>query len=240
MKTNNKTLFTGGSGLLGSEMKKIATDFLYPTRIELDITDPGSIEKFLKKNNVSKIIHAAAFTSPPKVEEDPTEAIEVNIVGTANIVQACIAHDITLVYISTDYVFDGSKGMYTEDDHLMPVNKYAWSKLGGEAAVHMYSKSLILRTTFGENEFPFPKAFEDQWTSRESVSRIAPMLLEAINTNSTGVIHVGGNRKSVLEYAKNVSPEKEIGTLSRNDVDVPIPKDTSLDVRKFHSLINGK
>lgn len=238
MKNKRKTIFTGGSGLLGSEVRKIAPDFLYPSQKELDVTNTKSIEKYLQDNAVEKIVHAAAFTDTTAVETDPIDAIEVNIIGSANIVKACSKNSLSLVYISTDYVFDGNKGMYTEDDHLMPVNKYAWSKLGGEAAVHMYNNSLIIRTTFGENEFPFPKAFQDQWTSRESVSSIAPLILEAIHTNTTGVIHVGGSRKSVYEYAKKISPEKEIGAMKRVDVDVPIPKDTSLDTSKFDSLRN--
>ena len=118
------------------------------------------------------VVHAAAFTSPPKVDKDPARALDVNIIGTANLVRLCMARGLRLIYISTDYVFRGDRGNYREDDSLYPVNKYAWSKLGGECAVRMYDNSLIVRTSFGPNVFPYEKAFADQWTSRESVERV--------------------------------------------------------------------
>ena len=87
-------------------------------------------------------MHGAAFTSPPKINENPKLALDVNIVGTANLVRACMERNIKILYISTDYVFKGDRGMYKEDDPVFPANKYAWSKLGGECAVRLYDNSL--------------------------------------------------------------------------------------------------
>src|SRR5437763_5036569 len=160
-------IFTGGTGLLGSEFKKIAPEFLYPGSVDFDVTNYPQMEQYAATHGCDQVVHAAAFTSPPLVDKDPVKAVEVNIVGTANVVKLCFKYGARLIYICTDYVFQGDKGGYVETDAVHPVNKYAWSKLGGECAVRLYDKSLIIRTTFGPNAFPFPKAFLDQWTSRE-------------------------------------------------------------------------
>jgi len=236
MANQQKIIFTGGSGLLGSEFRKILPNLQYPSSKEFNVTNYDRMRKFVESNGCELIIHAAAFTSPPLIDKDPLKAIEVNIVGTANVVKLCMEFDIRLIYISTDYVFRGDKGNYKENDPVYPVNKYAWSKLGGECAVRMYDKSLIIRTTFGPNDFPYDKAFVDQWTSRESVSVIAKKISRLIEKDITGVIHVGGRRKTVFEYAKSLDAAKDIGELSINDVAFDVPVDTSLSCDKYNEL----
>ena len=76
------------------------------------------MERWIDGRSIEVLIHGAAFTSPPKVDADPLRAIDVNIVGTANVVRLCMAHAIRLVYISTDYVFRGDRGQYREEDEL--------------------------------------------------------------------------------------------------------------------------
>ena len=71
-------------------------------------------------------------------------SIDLNIIGTANITKVCSDLGIKLIYFSTSYVYPGAKGNYKESDALLPINNYAWSKLGGESAVRMYKNSLIL------------------------------------------------------------------------------------------------
>jgi dTDP-4-dehydrorhamnose reductase len=159
-------------------------------------------------------------------------------VGTANVVRLCRKLNIKLIYICTDYVFSGDQGNYKEEDPVLPVNKYAWSKLGGECAVRLYDNSLIIRTSFGANEFPYEKAFVDQWTSRLTVREFAQKLIQLIDSDATGVVHVGGPRRTVFEYAKAISPEKAIGPLSLKDVSFVAPKDTSLNTSKFESIVN--
>jgi dTDP-4-dehydrorhamnose reductase len=234
----SKIIFTGGSGLLGSEFKKILPDIKYPSSKEFNVTDYAQMKAYLELNECDLVIHAAAFTSPPSIDEDPLKAIEVNIIGTANIVKLCIEFSARLIYICTDYVFKGDMGNYKEDDPVCPVNKYAWSKLGGECAARMYDKSLIIRTTFGPNVFPYEKAFIDQWTSRESVSIIARKISILIDKNITGVIHVGGKRKTVFEYAKSLDESRDIAELSINDVNFTVPVDTSLNCDKYKDIIS--
>jgi len=239
MMSRSKIILTGGSGLLGSEFKKIMPDIKYPSSKEFNVTNYSQMKEYVKVNGCELIIHAAAFTSPPLVDKDPLKALEVNIIGTTNVTKLCMEFDARLIYISTDYVFKGDKGNYKETDPVYPVNKYAWSKLGGECAARMYDKSLIVRTSFGPNVFPYSKAFTDQWTSRESVSIIAHKISKLIDKDVTGIIHVGTSRRTVFEYAKSLDQTKDIGKLSIKDVAFTVPVDTSLNCGRYDELIKG-
>lgn len=229
-------IFTGGSGLLGSEFKKIAPEFLYPTSDEFDVTNFSQMEQYAQRHGCNQVIHAAAFTSPPLVDKNPGEAMETNIIGTANVVKLCMKFAARLIYVSTDYVFQGDKGEYRETDALNPVNKYAWSKLGGECAVRMYDRALIVRTSFGPNHFPYERAFADQWTSRQAVSVFARKLLVLATADVNGVLHVGGQRQTVLDYARSLDPSKSIGALSIKDVPFKVPVDTSLNCDRYQKI----
>jgi dTDP-4-dehydrorhamnose reductase len=234
-----RIIFTGGSGLLGSEFKKIRPDIDYPASKQFNVTDYNQMKQYIQPSGCDLVIHAAAFTSPPQIDKNPLQALEVNIIGTCNMVKLCMEFDIRLIYVSTDYVFRGDKGYYNEDDPVYPVNKYAWSKLGGECAVRMYDKSLIVRTTFGPNVFPYAKAFIDQWTSRENVSIIANKINKLLDKNITGIIHVGGKRRTVFEYAKSLDEARDIGELSIKDVPFNAPVDTSLNCDKYNEVMEN-
>jgi len=237
MISNSQIIYTGGSGLLGSEFRKIRPDINYPSSRDFNVTNYAQMKEYVQSNGCELIVHAAAFTSPPLTEKDPLKALEVNIVGTSNVVKLCMEFDARLIYISTDYVFKGDKGNYQETDPVYPVNKYAWSKLGGECAARLYDKSLIVRTTFGPNIFPYDKAFADQWTSRESASIIANKISKLLDKDITGVIHVGGKRRTVFQYAESLDEARKIGELSINDVPFSVPVDTSLNCDKYNELI---
>ena len=230
----SKILVTGGSGLLGTHLKKLLPAACYPSSQDFDVRDPIVMNAFLVNKTFRLVIHAAAFTSPPKCESDPARALDVNVIGAANVVRACIQYEMKLFYISTDYVFPGDRGNYIEDDALLPVNKYAWSKLGGECAVRLYDNSLIIRTSFGPETFPYEAAFTDQWTSRQSVREIASKIVTLINKPINGVIHVGGPRLTVFQYAQSLDPTRRIGKLSISDVQFNAPRDTSLNCTLFN------
>ena len=173
--------------------------------------------------------------SPPKINDDIVGAIQSNIIGTSTLSSICHKRNIRLIYISTDYVFSGNKGLYTEGDELFPQNKYAWSKLGGECAVQLLDRFIIIRLSFGPDKFPYNAAFIDQYTSRESISIIVLKIKNIILSNYTGIIHIGGNRKSVYEYALTLGAT-EIDKISIKDMDVKMPKDTSLDCSLYNKL----
>ncbi len=237
MANQQKIVFTGGNGLLGTTFRKFQPDIRYVDIEDFDITDYESMKAYFEPDGFDLMLHCAAFTSPPLIDKDPVKAIEVNIIGTANVVKLCMEYGARLIYVCTDYVFKGDKGNYKEDDPVFPVNKYAWSKLGGECAVRLYDKSLVIRTTFAPDVFPYEKAFVDQWTSRESVTVIAGMISKLVDTDATGVVHVGGKRKTVFEFAKGLDETKDIGELSINDVSFEVPVDTSLNCDKYNELV---
>lgn len=235
----SKTIFTGGSGLLGSEFRKLLPGIRYPNAKEFDVRDYPQMANYVERNGCDLLIHAAAFTSPPLIDKDPLKAVEVNIIGTANVVKLCMKHQSRLVYISTDYVFAGDRGNYGEHDAVNPVNKYAWSKLGGECAVRLYERSLIIRTSFGPSPFPYPRAFVDQWTSREAVSVIARKIVALLDREVSGVIHIGGPRRTVQDYARSLENSGSVGGLSIKDVAFKVPVDTSLNCERYNKLVPG-
>ena len=98
-------------------------------------------------------------------EKEISKSIELNIIGTSNIVRACEIFKIKLIYFSTSYVYPGKKGNYKETDPLLPSNNYAWSKLGGESAVQMYKNSLIIRASMTEKPFVHKQAFANVFTN---------------------------------------------------------------------------
>ena len=232
-----RIIFTGADGLLGSEVREIAPALCFTTRDDFDVTNYSQMESFVAGGDFGAVVHAAAFTSPPVCEKEPLKALQANIIGTANVVRLCIEHGMRMVYISTDYVFRGDRGHYKEEDSVYPVNKYAWSKMGGECAVRLYEDSLIIRTSFGPNTFPFDKAFVDQWTTRLSVSEAARKIVTLIQKDVRGVIHVGGIRRTVYEYAKSLDPEKDIGELSIRDVSFSVPVDASLSCELYADVV---
>ena len=227
-------LLTGGSGLLGTEILKLGTNVLAPTRKELDIRDASAVAAYVANAAPDVILHAAAATDNRNIEADPTEAIDVNIKGTANIARTCLGTDIRLVYVSTDYVYKGDRGDYAETDELLPSNLYAWTKLAGEAAVRTVPNHLIIRTSFGASQFDHPQAFADKWSSKDYVDRIAPKILKATKGTVRGVLNIGGPRRTIYDYAVERNPDVNKARLSGSSLDSPI--DTSLNLKKWESL----
>ncbi len=237
---SKKILVTGGEGVLGTQLQKILPEVDFPLESEFDITNIAQMETWLERSGEKYeiFLHCAAFTSPPLIDKEPLKALDINIAGTTNVTRLCMQRNMKLVYICTDYVFNGKKGNYKEDDPVYPVNKYAWSKLGGECAVRMYDNSIIIRLSFGPDVFSYAAAFIDQWTSRESVTKIAEKIKKILSLKDfTGVIHIGAKRRTVMEFAEGLNPEKEIKELSLNDVNFVSPKDTSLNTDKYENLI---
>jgi dTDP-4-dehydrorhamnose reductase len=234
------TLVTGGSGLLGEAFRRLLPAALYPSSAEFDVRDPTSMDRWLEGRAIHTVVHAAAFTSPPKVDQDPLRALETNVLGTAHVARLAARRLWRLVYISTDYVFKGDRGLYTEEDAVYPVNRYAWSKLGGECAVRLVPNHLIIRTSFGPDVFPYPKAFADQWTSRQRVSDTADQMVALIASGAQGTVHLGGPRRTVLEYAISLDPNKAIQPLARADVPFDTPADTSLDTTRYQALMRAR
>ena len=160
----NRIVVTGGTGRFAFELKKIKNKYklFFPKKNELNILKTKSIKNYLKSKKPKYLIHLAGLSRPMKMHEKfISKSIDLNIIGTANITKVCSDLNIKLIYFSTSYVYPGIDGNYKENDSLLPINNYAWSKLGGECAVQMYKNSLILRVCMTEKPFIHNKAFKD-------------------------------------------------------------------------------
>jgi|TARA_Y100000389_G_C17360348_1_gene463406 dTDP-4-dehydrorhamnose reductase len=232
----NKIIVTGGSGRFGSILKKLYNNkYKFPTKHELDILSINSIEKYLKKNKSKTLIHLAGLSRPMVMHEiNLKKSISLNIIGTCNIVMVCKKLNIKLIYFSTSYVYPGKKGNYKETDSVLPVNNYAWSKLGGESAVQMYKNSLIIRACMTEKPFIHDKALADVYLNfifHEEIAKILPKL-----TSQKGIINVGGSTKTVYEFAKKYNPfVKKI--FSKNIKNVVFKKNMSMNISKFRKIL---
>lgn len=208
-----------------------------PSHNELDICDAAAVAEYVAANSPDIILHAAAITDNRDIESNPAQALAVNIAGTANLAQACIGTRIRLVYLSTDYVYKGEHGNYSETDELLPSNLYAWTKLGGEASVRAVPNHLIIRTSFGNPTFDYPAAFADKWSSKEYVDVIAPDLLEAALSPLTGIVNIGGPRRTFYDYAVERNPQ--VGKIKRGNAAHESPADTSLNLDKWQKYKQG-
>ena len=229
-----RILLTGGSGLLGTEILGLDNGIMAPSRRDLDICDHSAVTDFVADAAPDVILHAAAITNNREIEVDPAAALDVNIKGTANIALACLGPKIRLVYVSTDYVYKGDRGNYGETDEVLPSNLYAWTKLAGEAAVRAVPDHLIIRTSFGASRFDYPGAFADKWSSKDYVDRIAPKILKAALGTATGVLNIGGPRRTIYDYAVERNPDVNKLWLHGSSLDSPV--DTSMRLNRWESL----
>ena len=214
-----RIVFTGGTGRFGSIFKKVITNekIFFPNKNLLDIEKKKSIKKYLDRIKPNYLIHTAALSRPMKIHEKKiSQSININIIGTANIVKACHERNIKLIYFSSNQVYPCTKGNYLETDPVLPINNYALSKLGGECAVQMYPNSLILRICMTEKPFIHKEAFDDVETNFMFHESLAKNLLKLIDKR--GIINVGGKKRTVLNFArkynkniKKISAKKTFG-----------------------------
>lgn len=151
-----KNLIIGSSGQLGTELSNFLDEqnikYVGTTSKELDITDDKCVKDYFERNNPEIVFDCAAYTNVDGAEEEPGKTINyrVNVQGTRNLAKSAEKVGATLIYISTDYVFDGTnKGIYAETDIPNPKNEYGRAKLLGEKAVsEIMSKYYIIRTSW--------------------------------------------------------------------------------------------
>ena len=199
----DKIVFTGGSGKFG----KVFRDFyplpniFFPDKNEFNILNITKLEKYLTRVKPKILIHAAALSRPMEIHETSIDkSITTNIIGTSNIVLLCSKLKIKLIYFSTNYVYPFSKYPQKETDAVLPINNYAWSKLGGESAVQMYKNALILRIFMSEEPFIHEGAFTDVIANFTYHSEVAAHIPKIIN--HTGILNIGGKIQSVYNFAR--------------------------------------
>ena len=200
---SKKILVTGADGrfakILKRENKKLS--LFFASKKQCNILNLNSIEKIIKKIKPKILIHCAGLSRPMSAhEKNISKSIDLNIIGTANVTKICKKHNVKLIYFSTGYVYEGTKGNYKEKDPVKPFNNYGLSKLGGECAVRMYKNSLILRITMTEKPFLYNKAFTNLKTNfmfHEDLVKILPKII-----TKKGILNVGGKSQSVYSFAK--------------------------------------
>ena len=163
-------------------------------------------------------------------EKEIIKSINLNIVGTCNLVNEASKYGIKLIYFSTNYIYPGIRGNYSERDAVKPWNNYGWSKLGGECAVQMYKNSLILRVCMTEKPFIHKKAYanvKSNFIFQEDAAKIIIKLL-----NKKGIINVGGQSKTIYKFAKQKNSKVE-KIYSKGE----FPKRMDMSLSKLKKLI---
>ncbi len=151
---NKRVLITGANGQLGSEIRELSpqskSNFIFTDVVTLDITKKDDIIRFIVKNSIDIIVNCAAYTNVDKAEEEQELADIINRQAVKNLVEVCSDNKVSLIHISTDYVFGGTKNTpYKETDQTSPLGIYGKTKFEGEKAVLGSTINyLILRTSW--------------------------------------------------------------------------------------------
>lgn len=278
-----RVLVTGAGGLLGQKLVKVLADkghevvAIYRVHeppvaqgvklVRLDVTDWVRLEDLVLKTRPDTIIHAAAYTDVDGCEKDKEWAWRVNVAATRSIVRAARVVNAHLVYVSTDYVFDGEKGMYKETDVPSPVNYYGLTKLIAEELVR--SSELLYtivrpsavygvkgsKKSFAEyiaeklSRKEKIKALIDQYVSPTYSGSLAEAITEIVETKPLGTLHVAGPRMNRFEFAKMVArklklPEELIEPATLKEFEgywiARRPRDSSLDTSRAKSILKTK
>jgi len=273
-----RVLVTGGTGLLGWWLVKAFHDSRFevfstyyskqPTGLgdiswrRLYLEDPQSIAEVVGEVEPEVIVHSAAYTDVDGCELDKARAYRINYLGTRALVS--IGKDVDFfVYISTDYVFDGARGMYREDDAPNPVNYYGLTKLLGEVAVEnvleekgcvvrvsgLYGYSPTGKRNFGINALEKlilneqVGAFTDQRLSPTYVRFLAQVVVRIVEEKIAGLLHVAGERVSRYEFALKLAEalgadKNLVRPASMREVKLVArrPKDSSLDASRARNM----
>ncbi|ADG90835.1 dTDP-4-dehydrorhamnose reductase [Thermosphaera aggregans DSM 11486] len=272
-----RVLVTGGTGLLGywiaetysSKGFKVYATYneknppgLEAAWIKLNLEDPESIISVVREVRPDIIVHSAAYTDVDGCEVNKEKAYRVNYLGTEALARAGRETDY-FIYVSTDYVFNGEKGLYREEDTPAPVNYYGLSKLLGEVAVRaiLPKNSVIVRVSglygyspTGKKNFGVivlerllrgenVEAFIDQWLSPTYTRFLSEILAKLVDTKPTGVLHIAGERLSRYEFARLFAEVLGVGEnlvkpRPLESVNLPArrPRDSSLNTAKARVL----
>jgi len=264
-----KFLVTGSAGLVGAQVVRDLAEQGHEvyscynkskpehgTPIELDLTNFDDIKKTVTELKPDRIIHLAALTNVDLCETEQDLAMKINAKATKLLAEQAAKNNSFFVYVSTDYVFDGKKGMRKESDAPNPLGYYGRSKLEGELALnHLSSPYAITRTStpfgFHKSKKSFPvwvienlkskkeiPVLIDQFTSPTYVPNLSRMLIEIATRQIVGIIHLAGaTRISRFEFAEMIAENLNLDkTLLKPTKTSDMkwkaqrPQDSSLDV----------
>jgi dTDP-4-dehydrorhamnose reductase len=221
-----KIIVTGVKGQLGYDVLKELNIRGYNNVLgididDLDITNLKAVDSFMSLHKPNTIIHCAAYTAVDRAEDDKYLCFNVNINGTKNLVEQAKKFDAKFVYISTDYIFDGTKqGIYKIDDQPNPQSIYGESKYLGELETQKHDKYFIVRISwvFGKNgqnfvktmlrlgnEKPFLNVVSDQIGSPTYTHDLSKLLVDLIESDKFGIYHATNEGNCTwYEFAKEI------------------------------------
>jgi dTDP-4-dehydrorhamnose reductase len=259
-----RILLIGASGQLGLELSsllkggeviKVYNSKEIPGGYRLDLKNYPAVEDFIIKKRPDVIINTASLTDVDKCETEKGEAFKINAEAVKHIVRASRVVEAYLIHISTDYVFDGEKGLYKEEDLPNPINYYGLTKLLGETYALSYDDSLVIRTSgvFRHKGFPIyvyktlkegkeVSAFKGYY-SPISARKLAEAISELIDYRKTGILNVAGERISRVDLAMKIKEKFNLpgGVKEVDDVKGWIAKrpfDSSLDISKAKKILS--
>jgi len=274
-----KFLVTGSAGLVGSQVvqdlakseHQIYSCYSHskPNNgipVQLDLVNNNNIIQIIENIKPDVIIHLAAMTNVDLCEKEKELALKINAKDTETLAKQAARHGSFFVYVSTDYVFDGEKGMKKESDMPSPIDYYGYSKYQGELAVQdMASSWCIARTSTPFGMHPTRKSFPifvaenlgakkeisvvtDQYTSPTYVPNLSQMLIEISTRQIVGAIHLAGATRisrydMAILVAEKVGLEKSLlKPTTINDMNwiAKRPRDSSLDVSKAAQILKEK
>ncbi|RCX29135.1 dTDP-4-dehydrorhamnose reductase [Bacillus sp. AG236] len=223
---SQRVLITGANGQLGKELVELFNEKGFEVygfgRDKMDITNQAQVEEIIGGVKPNIVLHSAAHTQVDLAESEPEQAFSINAYGTRNVAVAAEAAGAKLVYVSTDYVFDGTNDEpYNEFSPTSPLGVYGKSKLAGEQFVRdLHSKFFIVRTSwvYGKHGANFVKTMLKLGEERKELSVVADQIgcptytldlahaiLELVDTQKYGVYHVSNSGScSWYEFAKEI------------------------------------
>lgn len=262
----SKILVTGGAGMLAGSLKKLVKEndnYLFFDIDKVDITNIDDIITIFDKYNIDFIYHFAAYTNVDKAEQEQDKCMKINVKGTDNLTEISIKKNIPILYISTDYVFDGNlplKYSYNETDKTNPVNFYGKTKLDGEQIVKTNSKHYIIRTEWLYNNLGnhFINAIIDKLKSENSIKvvddqigaltyadTLNKIILKLVKTNSYGTYNITDNgaatRYEIAKYIADILniTRCKIQPVSSDNMSSTAkrPKNSKLNLTKIKKLL---
>ena len=228
-----KVIVTGANGRFAQELKKIKTkyNFIFRNKSQLNILSEKSIRRNITMFKPQSILHLAGLSRPMSIhEKNISKSINLNIIGTCNLVKLCNENKIKIIFFSTSYVYPGVKGNYKETDPLLPWNNYGWSKLGAESAVQMYKNSLIIRACMTEKPFLHKYAFSNVKSNFIFHEDFAKKFIKVFNKK--GIINIGGKTDTIFNFAKKYNKK-----VKKNKSKGELPFKMDMNLSKYKSLI---